>query len=237
LGVSILTVVKVLSDLWSHNAAHAGIHWHMLALGCGGAVRLRGRSLVLRAVVSRGRFPLWGFLERRRRLEHQIVFHFAEGNPFALGLGTRSDLVPPLVHAWHGDRAGSDCPCLLGVIYCRFTSLLTSRKPLKKGVVVGRPLGAEDQSLNGIFSTAIWHFDDACVWSVTQVSFLTVKAETACTELSHWYCALGFGWQRGVTFHGACMHSQVNPATPCHPGMHLLLSSLAVPVTARNRRC
>jgi hypothetical protein len=102
-----------------------------------------------------GRLPFWGRVKRRRLLQHQIVFHFAEGKAFALDLRTRSDLAPLLVHAWHGDRAGSDCPWLSGVIYCRFTPLLTYRKPLKKRVVAGIPLGAEDQSQDGIFSNVI----------------------------------------------------------------------------------
>jgi hypothetical protein len=99
-------------------------------------------------------------------------------------------------------------------------------------VVVGIPLGAEDQSQNGIFSNVIWHCDVACEWSGSQVSFLAVGPEIAWTELCLRHCALGFGWQRGACSHGACMHSQAHPATPCHPGMHPCLYSLAMSVTA-----
>jgi hypothetical protein len=133
--------------------------------------------------------------------------------------------------------AWPDCPWLSGVISGRFAPLLTSLKPFKKRGVVGRPLGAEDQSQNAIFNNVIVHVDDACGWSVTQVSFLAVGPEIAWTELTLPYCSLGFGWQRGVFSHGACMHSLLDPATPCHPGMHLWLCSVAVPVTARNRCC
>ena len=230
LGGSILTVVKALADLWRSNSAHAGTHWHIVAVGCGWAVRLGGRSFVHRAVVSRGGVSVSLLQREVHAFGASNSLSCANGQAFALDLRTRSDLVPPLVHAWHGDRAGSDCTWLSGVILYRFTPLLTSLKPLKTRGVIGRPLRAEGQSQNGVFSIVISHCDAACVWFGSQVSFLEVGHEIAVTELTLPYCAWDFWLAVGVTSIGPCMHYLKNPATPYQPCMHMWLCPMSVPV-------